>query len=833
MRFERSIFLFALMAVTMVTVKDCVQASSPAATVAALEPIELGQPIRIDVQPSRIHLDSARCTVRVLVTAHYADGRVQDVTRVAVIHSQQPEIARIEGQKDAGPYVMPLRNGVTEITVEVAGHQMQMPVEVSHTELPDHVSFQRETLAALTKQGCNSGGCHGTPSGKGGFRLSLEAYDPALDELTLIRESLGRRCNPIDPEQSLLLRKPTLDVAHGGGRRIRRSDRSYEVLKNWIAEGCQIDPATAPHCVQLEILPGRSRTLTWPAHTQQLLVIAHYSDGSQRDVTDLAKLTSSDNTVASVSPLGMVVGRGRGEAAIMVRYLEHLESILFTFVKPVDGFVWNSPPENNYVDTLVYRKLKQMQYLPADLCDDSEFIRRVHMDVIGVPPTVEESQQFLANTSSDKRSQLVNALLERDEYAQFWAQKWADLLRVRDKNLSPEGVQKFYTWLVDAFRANMPFDEFSRALLTAQGSTFVRPQANYYRTLKDATASVEATAQLFLGVRIQCAKCHNHPFERWTQDNYYGLSAFFNRVQQKSGSRAGETVVWVSRQGDVVQPRTGKTMQPWLPLTGIVEGESTVDRRVVLAQWLTRDDNPFFAKVGVNRIWAHVMGRGIVEPVDDFRDSNPPANKELLESLAAEFQASGFDQKQMLRTILTSRVYQHSAQTNDFNCTDEKYFSHAQVRLLTAEQLLDAIGYLTEKWESFPGVPAEMRATQLPSPDANHEFLKMFGQPDRETSCACERTSDSNLTQALQLFNGSLVHNKLRDSDNRFRRNLAAGKSDGEVLNDLYLAAYSRGPSPAEIQTAIKHLDAQTERVLGWEDICWSLINSKEFLFRH
>jgi len=811
-----------------------VRGESSTSVLPQMQPVDIGQPVCIEVQPARIDLRRQRSRVHVLATAYYADGHLQDVTRVARVTSSAPDIARVVSNDNSAAYVEPVHDGETEIVVTVGDIPNTVPVTVSCPEELDPVSFRLETLAALTRQGCNSGGCHGTPSGKGGFRLSLEAYDPALDELTLIHEFYGRRTNPLQPDQSLLLRKPTLDVAHGGGRRIRRDDVSYQVLRDWIREGCQVDPPSAPTCVRLEVLPGPQRLLVWPAHTQQLIGIAHFSDGTHRDVTDLVKWMSSDTGVAQVNPQGVVIGSGRGNVAVMARYLEQLETVQLTFVQPVEGFVWNNPPEHNYVDTWVYRKLKQMQYLPSELCDDSEFLRRVSLDVIGLPPSIDEAKNFLADSASDKRSRKIEELLERPEYAAFWAQKWADLLRVREKNLSSEGVHKFHTWLVEAFRQNMPLHTLAESLLTSQGSTFLQPPANYYRTLSDPTVSVEATAQLFLGVRMQCAKCHNHPFEKWTQDNYYGLSAFFSRVKQSPGSRAGESVIWVSRQGDMVQPRTGKVMQPWLPVRGTLDGETPRDPRVHLVEWLTADDNPYFAKVGANRIWAHVMGRGIVEPVDDFRESNPPANQELLDALADEFRDSGYNQKQILRTILNSRVYQHSAVANAMNRTDEKYFSHALVRMWDAEQLLDAIGYLTGVWESFAGLPAETRATQLPSPDATSEFLKIFGQPDRETSCACERTHDSSLTQALQMLSGGLVHGKLCHSENRFRQAIAQGRRDEEILADLYLAAYARRPSAVEQQATLGHLQRySSDRQAGWEDICWSLINSKEFLFRH
>ena len=608
----------------------------------SLQPIDIGDVARVSVDPSTVSLSSERSIMRLVVTGHYADDEVQDLTRVAQLSTGDDSIVVIrEGQLHG------VGDGTTFVEVAVGGQSVRVPITTSFAGRPDRVSFRTETVAALTKQGCNSGGCHGTPSGKGGFRLSLEAYDSDLDQLTLVREAIGRRTNVIEPSSSLLLRKPLLEVAHGGGKRLHKTDPAYEVLRRWISEGCQID-SEERRCERLEILPHGPRVLHWPAHTQQVVALAHFSDGSVRDVTSLAKLSSSDETVAQVRPDGLVVGTRRGDVAVTVRYLEHLETARFTFVTPVDGFAWRETEELNYIDTLVNRKLQQLQFVTSELCTDAEFLRRVYLDVIGIPPTIDESRAFLGDDRSDKRARLIDEILDRHEYATFWALRWGDLLRLKEKNLSPEGVRKFHAWIVDAFAQNLPFDRFATELLTASGSTYTNPAANYYRALKDANLSTESTAQLFLGVRIQCAKCHNHPFERWTQDNYYGLSAFFHRVKQKAGTREGELVVWVDRAGEVTQPRTGKTMAPWLPGRGLIEDAALRDRRDVLATWLTSDANPYFARVAVNRIWAHVMGRGIVEPVDDFRASNPPANAELLDALAEEFQASGYDQKHIL-----------------------------------------------------------------------------------------------------------------------------------------------------------------------------------------
>ncbi|REK13099.1 MAG: DUF1549 domain-containing protein [Planctomycetota bacterium] len=792
-----------------------------------LEQIVVGSPTKIEVFPESFKLDSPRRKLHLVVTGYYADGTHQDLTRACEVVSADENGARAEQA-----VVSPVADGNTQVTVKAGGHEVAVPVEVVGQQTPDRISFDYDTLAVLSKQGCNQGACHGSPSGKGGFRLSLRAYDPALDIETLVREAFNRRTNLYEPEKSLLLRKPLMEVAHGGGRRLTTDSLAYEVLHDWIDQGCQVDPPEAAECVKLDIYP-RERILMRPAHTQQVVALAHFSDGTIRDVTSLACFSSSDEAVATVDETGLVVGHDRGEAAILVRYLDKLESSTMMFLKEVPGFEWSNPPENNFVDQHVFDKLEQLQILPSDVCTDEEFIRRVYLDVIGVLPKPAETKAFLADSDPEKRAKLIDELLERPEFAEFWALKWGDLLRIRNAKVTNSGVHKFHRWLVAAFRDNMPYDQFARELLTASGSTFVNPPANYYRTATETNDCTETTSQLFLGIRIQCAKCHNHPFERWSQDNYYGIGAFFNRVQRKPGVNPDEQVIWVARGGEVTQPRTGQQMQPWLPLTGTAELSGEDDRRDALVDWLVKPENPFFAKVEVNRIWGHLLGRGIVEPVDDFRDSNPPSSESLIAALADDFAAHGYDRKHVIRTVLNSRTYQLSSRKNEFNAEDGKYFSHAMTRLLTAEQLLDAICRVTDVPEKFAGLPAGTRATALPSPDVESDFLKVFGQPARETACQCERSTDSNLSQALQMINGPLVHSKVRDEKNRIRTLATSEKSNEEIITELYLAGLCREPSEPEMAAATRHIEKSGDRMRGLEDVCWALLNANEFLFQH
>ncbi|MEO2049205.1 MAG: DUF1549 and DUF1553 domain-containing protein [Pirellulales bacterium] len=784
--------------------------------------------VTIEVQPAQLTFHSPRERAIVLVSGHFNGGHVVDLTRKATFVAADPGI--VEFRNGA---LWPQSNGKVTLEVQVGKHHATIEVNVDGIDQPSPISFRTEIVASLTHLGCNSGACHGSPSGKGGFQLSLQAYDHAMDKASLTRAALGRRTNRIDPAKSLLLLKPTMEVNHLGGLKLNQADHGYDVLLQWIAEGNQVDQTKGAQCVELELLPLSGRVLKHPHYQQQIVARAHFDSGTIRDVTRLTKFSTSDKEIASVTKDGLIIGHRRGQVAIMARYLDKLVSCQFTLVQDVEGFVWPDPPANNYVDEFVYEKLKQLQFPPADLCNDNDFLRRIYLDVLGILPTLAEQEAFFAIPSNQRRQQLIDQLLERPEHARFWALKWGDLLRLKKGEMKEAGVHKFYQWLVDVFEHNIPFDKFARELLTAQGSTYDQPAANYYRACDNMAEATETTAQLFLGSRIQCAKCHNHPFENWTQDNYYGLSAFFNRVSRKPGLRFEEQIVYVAREGEVRQPRTGQTMKPWLPGNATVSDLASHDRRHAFVDWLTSPENPFFARVAVNRIWAEVMGHGIVDPVDDFRQSNPPATPKLLDKLANDFVEHGFDQKHILRTILNSRIYQLNSQANELNKDDTQFFSHAKMRMLSAEQLLDAICHVTNLKENFAGLPAGTQATALPSPDYKNTFLDTFGRPARSTACACERSGDSTLAQAIQLFNGSLIHKKLADKNNRFHKMLEAGRTTEDVLSELYRFAMCRTPTEQEMQTATAHIASQESPARGLEDVCWVLFNSDEFLTQH
>lgn len=803
----------------------------------AAEPSSVSDVARLEVFPQKLELTGPRSSAQLVITGHLANGEVVDVSSKASFIPAEPEVLVVS----TSGRVTPKRDGETQLRVSVGGVSKTLTARVSGQQKLHTVSFEYETLPALAKAGCSGGACHGSPHGKGEFRLSLFGFEPAFDRKSLVKSSQSRRVNTIRPALSLLLRKPTMQIPHAGGRRLKVGDELYSLLHDWIGNGCPVDPPDAA-CVGIEIHPSANRVLRFPANTQQFSVRARFADGSVQDVTQLSQFSLSDPNIASASSSGLITGAKRGETAVIVRYLEFIETPLLTFVRDVDNFTWNNPSAFNYVDEKVDQKLKQLQYQPANVCSDEMFVRRVFLDVIGTLPTIQEVDGFLANQSSDKRERLIDKLLDRPEYAMFWAQKWGDLLRVSRKQIGLESVFKFSQWLQAAVSHNMPYDQFARELLTASGSTITSPAGNYYRTASETLDAMESTAQLFMGTRIQCAKCHNHPFERWTQSNYYGLASFFNRIERQKTDRPEEVILWSRSTGEVHHPADGRVMKPWVPITGDLEVDAAADRRAALAQWLTSPDNPFFARVEVNRIWAQVMGRGIVEPFDDFRDSNPPANAPLLDALAQDFVDHGFDRDHILRTILNSRTYQAGSRPNESNRDDNKYFSHYMPRQLTAEQLVDSLGQVAGKPKQFGLVAPDTKATWLPAPDLRPhdrsklgevDFLKVFGQPERQSVCECDRGDDSSLGQALELLNGSFMNNLLTDGSNRLHQHVRTGRPTKEAIIELYRLALSRFPSESELNHSLAYAENHADKARALEDICWAIVNKDEFLFQH
>jgi hypothetical protein len=797
----------------------------------------IGKPAGLQVAPTAAWLTGPRDVKQLVVTGLYANNQVRDLTSAAEVKAEPAGVVEL----GAGLILRGKSNGTATLTITAGGKSAQVKVTVAKATEASPASFRHDVVAALNVGGCNAGACHGTPSGKNGFKLSLRGNDPAADFVQLTREQFGRRTDAHDPMASLLMLKALGRVPHEGGARFGASSVPGGAVTAWLGAGMPDDPPTLPAVKHVTILPG-PRVQFAPAKWQQLAVIATYADNTTRDVTRLTVFSSSDPSVADVGMTGLVEFKRPGEVAVLCRYLEELVSVRLTYLEPRENFTWpKSAAPINYIDEAVFAKLKQMTVLPSDLCSDAEFVRRAYLDACGRLPTVAEAKAYLADTSATKRDKLIDHVTALPEFADFWALKWADVLRSSRKTIQLKGSVAFQHWLRERIARNEPMDKIVHELLTATGNTYTNPPANYYRVAKDPQSLAEATAQLFLGVRMQCAKCHNHPFERWTQDDYYGMAAWFARVKQKPEGPAAKPnpqpvsaeVIVLARDGEVTQPRTGKTMKPHYPGGTDAEVKPGQDRREVFADWLTDLKNPFFAKSVANRVWFHLTGKGIVDPVDDFRESNPASNDELLNALAKDFAASGYDLRHLTRTVMRSRTYQLSAVPNETNKDDAKYFSHATTKLLTAEQLLDALCDVTAVPEKFAGLPPGTRAIQLPDGEVNHPFLKAFGQPARELACECERESDGNLGQALQLINGPTVNEKVRNPNNRLGKLFAAKTPDAEILAELYYAAVSRPPDKEETAVALAHVAKAQDKRKAWEDILWAVLNVREFLFRH
>jgi hypothetical protein len=697
-------------------------------------------------------------------------------------------------------------------------------------------SFRRDVVPVLTRAGCNSGACHGTPTGKNGFRLSLRGYDPAADFHSLRREFAGRRLDRFRPDESLLLAKATGRAPHGGGKRLDPDDAQYRLLRDWITRGARDDAAAPP--ARLEVSP-RHALLDAPRESQALRVVAHFPGGTTKDVTHLTRFSVNDEAVAWVSGNGVVHKRQHGEAAVVAEHMGRMTTARIAFRDSAPSFRWPDPPANNFVDPLVFAKLKELRIEPSPLCSDAEFVRRAHLDAIGRLPTPARVRTFLADPSPGKRAKLVDELLARPEFADWWGLKWADRLGVNQRFVGKIGAVKYHRWVREQVAANVPEDEFARRVLTAGGGNYTHPPAGFFRRLRDPTTRAEEVSQLFLGVRIGCAKCHNHPGERWTREDYYGLAAFFARLRYHDGpfyvqQYDKEETVYAVRDGDVKHPNTGQVVPPKFLGGAAPAIVANQDRREVFAAWLTAPDNPFFAHAAANRVWYHLLGRGVVEPVDDFRGTNPPSNPELLDALAADFVKHGFDRKHLIRVVMTSRTYQLASTPTATNREDEKYFSHYPLRRLGAEQLLDAIADATGAPEKFRGFPPGTPAAALPDGEFKHPLLEAFGRPARAMACECERNGDTTLGQALHLVSGLTFDHQVRDPNGRVARLLKAGKADAAIVDELFLATLSRYPSTEERKRLLAHFAARPDnRAATAEDILHALLNGAEFLFQH
>ncbi len=767
------------------------------------------------------------------------------------------------------------------------------------------VSFRNEVEAVISKAGCNAGTCHGNKYGKGGFKLSLRGQDPELDLLALTRDGFARRVNPFEPEQSLALIKASSQVSHEGGLRFKSGSDEYEILRRWIAEGARDDLPGTPALTKIEVEP-EEQVLVEPADRVQIKAWATFSDGTRRDITQQAVYEPA-NTLVKVSHDGLVQREQAGETTVLVRFLQQQKPVRLAFVPARPDFKWSGAPEANYIDHHVFAKLRTLRLNPSGLSTDTVFLRRVYLDLLGLLPTAREAQDFAADRHRDKRARMIDQLLKRPEFADFWALKWADLLRNEEKALDRKGTQTFQHWIRQSIAENKPLDQFVREIVAARGSTYQNPPANFYRAIREPAQRAESAAQLFLGVRLQCAQCHNHPFDRWSQDDYYNWATVFSRVGYKvlenkrrdgldTHEFNGEQIVLSNRGGELTNVRTGKPATPCFlgagapyvfsgvwpssatatsALSRVVEGpianslpsvaapgdgrtplntsrapretpalqRPEPDRLDELAVWLTSPQNPLFARAQVNRIWFNLMGRGLVDPIDDFRPTNPPSHPALLEALTKDFVAHKFDSRYLIRLILNSRAFQLSAEPTATNAGDEVNYSHSIPRRLSAEQLLDAQHEVLGVAVKFTGYPSGLRASQLPggTPVRRSEmkasspemFLSLFGKPARLLTCECERSGGTTMGQAFQLISGPAVHELLTTKENRLGQLLASGKSNREMVADLYWNALSRAPAETEAKGALAYLEKSNEPRLALEDLAWSLINAKEFVLRY
>jgi len=783
-----------------------------------------------------------------LVVSRIVNGQPADVTADVTFQVEPSTIASI----DETGFVTPLANGRAVITARFGEDTATIPIVVSSVEKKRDISFPNDIIPQLTRAGCNSGACHGTPSGKNNFRLSLLGFEPEGDHEFLTKESRGRRIFPPAPDESFVLRKASGIVPHGGGARIKPGSDEYRLLRRWIAAGLPYGPANDPVVERIEVSPT-SRVIAQKA-SQQLVVTAYFSDGTTRDITRVAEYKANQPDMCEVDHHGRVHIKDRtGTTSVMIRFQEHVSAFMATV--PLGQPTPNLPTPANFIDQHVFAKLKTLGLPPSGECDDSTFLRRATLDLTGRIPTLPETQEFLASKDANRRPAKINQLLDSVGYAQLFANKWAGILR----NKSQGGLEQvsrethgFYDWIQASLNANKPFDKFAIELVTARGNPATNPAVSWYRAVKDPKDQMADIAQVFLGVRIQCAQCHHHPYEKWSQDDYYGFAAFFSTIGRKEVRKMPENdVVYHKRILAVAKnPNNNVDVRPTPLDAAAIDVPAQRDPRIDLSEWMTATENPFFAKVLVNRYWKHFFGRGLVEPEDDLRVTNPATHPELLNELASSFVESGFDLKQLCRTIANSRTYQRSSFPNEHNGNDEQNFARCHPRRLAAEVMLDAINDVAGARNSFGRQPVGVRAVALPDDSSNNEsfFLRVFGRPQMDTACECERTASADLAQSLHLINSDAMHSILSTSNGRaVTLSREKDRDDKARVSELYLHALSRHPKDSELEVALAHVERKKTRAASgptstspdqavkeaYEDIIWVVVNTKEFLFNH
>lgn len=828
--------LIASVATVLVAENRNFSNTSPAPTV------ETESSEQLMVFPQSIDLSHARDRQSLVGQFKRPDGITHDVTDQLEIDIVDEVIATCQDS-----LIVPHSDGETIARVSYQGFNVEIPIKVVGANTQPKISFKNDVLPVFSKTGCNAGSCHGAARGKDGFRLSLYGFDPVGDHHRLTREFHGRRINLALPEDCLLINKSIGAVSHTGGDPIKKDSEHYETLMRWLEVGAPNDTGPVPQVTQIQIFP-KGGVLNGEQESQKLTVLASYSDGSDRDVTSLAYFMTNNDNSATVSQEGIVSSKKRGEAFIMARFDTHTEGVSFIVLPKDEPFDWVDIPEDHYIDQRINAKLRNLRIQPSELCSDAEFIRRVSLDICGTVPTVDELETFVANVDPQKREKLVDQLLNRKEFVEMWVMKWSELLQVRSTlQVSYKSTLLYYNWLREKISNNEPIDDMVRSLLSSEGGTFANAATNYYQVEQDTLKITENVAQVFMGMRIQCAQCHNHPFDRWTMDDYYGFAAFFSQIGRKRSDDPRETIVFNNSRGEMKHPVDGRNVAPKF-LGGIEPETRGKDRRKVMAEWLVSDENPFFAKNLANIVWAHFMGRGIVQEVDDVRISNPAANPELLDELGRRFVEYDYDFKKLVRDICTSRTYQLTTRVNPTNQSDDRNFSHATLRRIRAEVLLDVISQITETKNKFRGLPLGARAVQIADGNTSNYFLSTFGRAKRESVCSCEVKMEPNLSQALHLLNGDTVHKKIIEGQ-LIKRLLDSGKTSDEILTEIYSRCLARKPTEVEKNSIASEINATLEssnpdgklkpeeikniQVSLLEDVFWAVLNSREFVFNH
>ncbi len=771
---------------------------------------------------------------QVLVTGTTASGQLRDFTRLATYTSEPVGIVQVL----TNGLVIGIVDGQATITAKAeSGITTQIVVQVIESKQIHPVNFPNDIVPIFTKGGCNGGGCHGKSGGQNGFRLSLLGFEPKEDYEYLVNEARGRRLFPAAPDRSLLLLKGAAILPHGGGRRLEPDTPDYRLLVQWMTQGMPYGKTNDPIVTLVEVFP-KERTLYFGAE-QQLVVMARYSDGTSSDVTRSSLFEANDKNLAKTDPNGLVTLLDQpGDVAVMVRY--QTKVAVARFISPLGAPVDHLPLARNYIDEIVYKKLKAVGMPPSEICDDVTFIRRSALDIGGRLPTPDETEKFLASKDPNRRDVWIDTLLDSGDYADFFANKWSALLRnKRGEGNHARGNHTFYAWIRDSIAENKPYDQFVRQVVAASGDIVDNPPVAWFRQVRNSGAQLEDTAQLFLGQRLQCAQCHHHPYEKWSQDDYFSLAAVFNQTGRKKGSQPGEEIIYHQNGFASAQnKRTKQNVKPGVLGSKLQQITSDEDPRAALADWMSTKTNPFFAKSLVNRYWKHFFSRGLVDPEDDMRETNPPSNPELLDALAKDFIASNFNLKQLIRTISRSSVYQLSSIPNQYNANDNQYYSRYYAKRHQAEVLLDAVNVVLKSESKFAGLPSGTRAVQLPDDSFNSSsyFLSVFGRPDSNSSCECERSQDVSLAQCLHLLNSKEIQERLTAENGRPALMAGDKNSPDEMkLKQLYLIAFSREPSTNEVQFAQAYIAKKgpDQKKTAYEDIVWAILNTKEFLFNH